>query len=182
MVLQMRPHFIYNTLTSIYCLCGQDPGKAQQVVMDFTTYLRKNFTAVASDALIPFSSELEHTRAYLAVEQAQYAKSLFVKYDTPHTFFRLPPLTLQPVVENAIKHGRDPDAGPLHIFVQTRKTENGSEITVSDDGCGFVPADGDNGHIALNNIRQRLEMMCRGKLEVAPREGGGTTVTLTIPD
>ena len=104
------------------------------------------------------------------------------KNDTPHTFFRLPPLTLQPVVENAIKHGRDPDAGPLHIFVQTRKMENGSEITVSDDGCGFVPADGDNGHIALNNIRQRLEMMCRGKLEVAPREGGGTTVTLTIPD
>ena len=98
MVLQMRPHFIYNTMTSIYCLCSQDPQKAQQVVLDFTTYLRKNFTAVASAAPIPFSSELEHTRAYLAVEQAQYAKSLIVDYDTPHTFFRVPPLTLQPIV------------------------------------------------------------------------------------
>ena len=181
MVLQMRPHFIYNTMTSIYCLCSQDPEKAQQVVMDFTTYLRKNFTAVASDALIPFSSELEHTRAYLAVEQAQYSKSLFVEYDTPHTFFRLPPLTLQPIVENAIKHGRNPDADPLHIYVKTRKTENGSEITVSDDGCGFDPENDGNKHIALNNIRQRLEMMCRGSMTIQPRSGGGTVVTLTIP-
>ena len=182
MVLQMRPHFIYNTMTSIYCLCSQDPEKAQQVVMDFTTYLRKNFTAVASAAPIPFSSELEHTRAYLAVEQAQYAKSLMVDYDTPHTFFRVPPLTLQPIVENAVKHGRDPNAGPLHISIRTRKTDTGSEITVSDNGCGYDPADDSEPHIALKNIRQRLELMCGGSLTITPNDGGGTTVTVTIPD
>ena len=182
MVLQMRPHFIYNTMTSIYCLCSQDPEKAQQVVMDFTTYLRKNFTAVASAAPIPFSSELEHTRAYLAVEQAQYSKSLTIEYDTPHTFFRVPPLTLQPIVENAVKHGRDPNAGPLHISIRTRKTDTGSEITVSDNGCGYDPADDSEPHIALKNIRQRLELMCGGSLSITPNDGGGTTVTVTIPD
>ena len=182
MVQQMRPHFIYNTMTSIYCLCSQDPEKAQQVVMDFTTYLRKNFTAVASAAPIPFSSELEHTRAYLAVEQAQYSKSLTIEYDTPHTFFRVPPLTLQPIVENAVKHGRDPNAGPLHISIRTRKTDTGSEITVSDNGCGYDPADDSEPHIALKNIRQRLELMCGGSLTITPNDGGGTTVTVTIPD
>jgi len=182
MVLQMRPHFIYNTMTSIYCLCSQDPEKAQQVIMDFTTYLRKNFTAVVSAAPIPFSSELEHTRAYLAVEQAQYSKSLIVDYDTTHIFFRVPPLTLQPIVENAIKHGRDPNAGLLRISIRTRKTRTGSEITVADNGHGYDPADDDEPHIALKNIRQRLELMCGGRLTITPNDGGGTVVTVTIPD
>ena len=182
MVLQMRPHFIYNTMTSIYCLYSQAPEKAQQMVMDFTTYLRKNFTAVASTEPIPFSSELEHTRAYLDVEQAQYSKSLIVDYDTPHTFFRVPPLTLQPIVENAVKHGRDPNAGLLHISIQTRKTDNGSEITVTDNGCGYDPADDSEPHIALKNIRQRLSLMCGGSLTITPCEAKGTVVTVMIPD
>ena len=182
MVLQMRPHFIYNTMTSIYCLCNQDPQLARRLVLDFTTYLRKNFTAIASAAPIPFTSELEHTRAYLAVEQAQYEDSLFVEYDTPHTMFRVPPLTLQPIVENAVKHGRNPYAGPLHISIRTRKTDSGSEITVSDDGQGFAPADDGEPHVALRNIRQRLEIMCGGHLAIAPNPGGGTVVTVTIPD
>ena len=182
MVLQMRPHFIYNTMTSIYCLCSRDPEKAQQVIMDFTTYLRKNFTAVASASPIPFASELEHTKAYLDVELAQYAKSLSVDYDTPHTFFRLPPLTLQPIVENAVKHGRDPDASPFHVSIRTRKTDSGSEITVLDNGRGFDPDDNSDPGIALKNIRQRLEMMCGGSLSITLNEGGGTVVTVTIPD
>ena len=182
MVLQMRPHFIYNTLTGIYSICNQDPKLARQVIMDFTTYLRKNFTAIASSSPITFSSELEHTRAYLAVEQAQYEDSLFVEYDTPHTMFRVPPLTLQPIVENAVKHGRDPYAGPFHVSIRTRKTDTGSEITVTDNGCGFDPADDSEPGIALNNIRQRLEIMCGGNLEIKSADGGGTVVTITIPD
>ena len=119
-VLQMRPHFIYNTMMSIYYLCEQNPQKAQQVTLDFTTYLRKNFNAIASDDTITFSEELEHTRAYLAVEQARCDDNLFVEYDTPHTLFRVPTLTLQPIVENAVKHGMNPDAAePLHISIKT---------------------------------------------------------------
>ncbi len=182
MVLQMRPHFIYNTMTSIYCLCNQNPQLARQVIMDFTTYLRKNFTAIASTEPIPFSSELEHTRAYLAVEQAQYEDSLFVDYDTPHTFFRVPPLTLQPIVENAIKHGRDPYVGPFHISIRTRKTTSGSEIVVADNGRGFGLAEDGEPHIALMNIQQRLKIMCGGCMTITSGVGGGTVVTVMIPD
>ena len=181
MVLQMRPHFIYNTLMSIHSLCSLDPEKAQQITMDFTNYLRKNFTAVASDSTIPFSTELEHTRAYLTVEQAQYDDMLVVDWDTPFTRFRLPPLTLQPIVENAVKHGMDLDAEPLHISVRTRYTDSGSEIIVENNGVEFNPADDSEPHIALKNIQQRLEMMCGGSMTIQPREGGGTVVKVTIP-
>lgn len=181
MVLQMRPHFIYNTMMGIYYLCKQDSDKAQQVTLDFTTYLRKNFAAIASKDTVPFRDELEHTRAYLAVEQAQFEDSLFVSFDTPHTLFRVPPLTLQPIVENAVKHGMKSSSDPIHISVVTRQTATASEIIVEDDGPGFAPVDDNEPHIALNNIRQRLEMMCRGELEIAPREGGGTSVKVTIP-
>lgn len=181
MVLQMRPHFIHNTMTSIYYLCGQDPKKAQQVTLDFNTYLRKNFTAIASEDPVPFSEELEHTRAYLAVEQAQFEDQLFVDFDTPHITFRVPPLTLQPIVENAVKHGMDPDAEALHISIRTRKTDSGSEIIVENTGSDFTPVNDNEPHVALKNIRQRLEMMCGGKLKVMPRDGGGTIVKVVIP-
>ena len=181
MVLQMRPHFIYNTMMTIYYLCKQDADKAQQVTLDFTEYLRKNFTAIASEDTVPFADELKHTQAYLAVEQAQHKDRLFVEYDTPHTRFRVPPLTLQPLVENAVKHGMNPDGDPLHIYVMTRQTNSGSEIIVENNGPDFNPADDNEPHIALNNIRKRLEHMCKGKLEIAPRRGGGTSVKVTIP-
>ena len=150
--------------------------------MDFTNYLRRNFNAIASDSTIPFTTELEHTRAYLAVEQAQHLKSLFVNYDTTFTYFRLPPLTLQPIVENAVKHGMDPDADPLHISIRTQHTDAGAEITVEDTGSGFDPSDESKPHTTLENIRQRLEMMCGGRMTIQPREGGGTMVTMVIPD
>ena len=181
LVLKMRPHFIYNTLMSIHSLCRLDPRKAEQVTMDFTNYLRRNFNAVASDSPIPFSTELEHTRAYLAVEQAQYDDMLVVDHDTPFTHFRLPPLTLQPIVENAVKHGMDPDGEPLHISIRTRRTDAGTEIVVEDTGPGFDPADESTPHATLTNIRQRLQMMCNGEMTIAPRNGGGTVVKLTIP-
>ena len=96
--------------------------------------------------------------------------------------FRVPPLTLQPIVENAVKHGRDPYAGPLHISIRTRKTDSGSEIVVADNGRGFELSDDNGLGIALNNIQQRLEIMCDASLTIAPNEGGGTVVTVTIPD
>ena len=181
MVLQMRPHFIYNTMMGIYYLCDQDPQKAKQVTLDFTTYLRKNFAAIASEDTVPFTAELEHTRAYLAVEQAQFEDSLFVSFDTPHTMFRVPPLTLQPIVENAVKHGMKSSSDPIHISVVTRQTDTASEIIVEDDGPGFDPVDDNEPHIALNNIRQRLEMMCKGTLTIQTRDEGGTLVKVTIP-
>ena len=148
---------------------------------EFTNYLRNNFTAIAQDKPIAFTKELEHTKAYLAVEQARFEGQLFFEFDTPVINFRLPALTLQPIVENAVKHGRDPELDPLYISVITNETENGVEISVIDSGPGFGEIDNDEPHIALNNIRERLEMMCNGTLTIAPREVGGTVVTVFIP-
>ena len=181
-VLQMRPHFICNTMMSIYYLCEQDPQKAQQVTLDFTTYLRKNLSVMTSNDTSLFSDELEHTRAYLAVVQAQHEDSLFVEYDTPHTSFRVPSLTLQPIVENAVKYGMNPDnAEPLHISIKTVKTASGYEIIVEDNGPGFRPADNKEPHIALANIRERLTLTCGGTLEITSCETGGTRVKVFVP-
>lgn len=181
-VLQMRPHFIHNTMTSIYYLCEQDPKKAQQVTMDFNTYLRKNFNAIANDETIPFSEELEHTRAYLAVEEAQFANKLVVEFDTPHTQFRVPPLTLQPLAENAVKHGMGPNTVPLCVSIRTRKVGSASEVVVEDNGPGFDHAIAKDPHTTLANIRQRLELMCNGKLVFEHHPGGGTVARATVPD
>jgi LytS/YehU family sensor histidine kinase len=133
----MRPHFIYNTMTSIYYLCEQNPKKAMETIDNFTNYLRKNFSAIAKNGTIPFRDELEHVRAYLAIEKVRFEGKLFVEFDTPHTNFRIPPLTLQPIIENSIKYGVDPELEPLYITVQTNETDNGSEIIVIDNGPGF---------------------------------------------
>ena len=180
-VLQMRPHFIHNTLMSIYYLCARDPEKAQRTIRDFSRYLQNNFTAIVEEDTIPFEKELEHTRAYLAVEQALYQDRLFLEFDTPNTFFRIPPLTLQPIVENAIKHGLDPDLDPLYISVITRDMERGVQITVEDTGPGFSPTDDDEPHFALGNVSERLRTMCSGTLEIEVRDVGGTKVTIFVP-
>lgn len=202
MALQMRPHFIYNVMTSIYYLCAQDPERAQQVTLDFTDYLRANFAAVAAEADIPFAKELEHTRAYLAVEGARFEDNLVVDIDCPHTAFHLPPLTLQPLVENAVKHGADPEKPPLHVRIATRKDPEFSVVTVEDTGPGFdysiltseaqkddtdklLLSDGvadwtTNPTSALTNIRERLA--ARGStLDFASRKKGGTVATIRVP-
>ncbi len=186
-ILQMRPHFIYNTMTSIYYLCEQDPDKAKNTINDFTNYLRKNFSAIAKDDVIPFKEELEHVQAYLSVEQTRFEGKLFVEFDTPVTNFRIPPLTLQPLVENSVKYGVDPELDPLHISILTREEDNGIYVTVLDSGPGFDEAtahDTDNRepHIAINNIRERLNLMCNGTLNINPAENGGTEAVIFIPN
>ena len=182
MMLQMRPHYICNTLSSIYYLCDTDAKKAQRVIGDFTGYLQRNFRAISKKELVPFEEELEHTRAYLSVEEVRFEKQLYVTFDTPHRDFRLPPLTLQPLVENAVKYGVSQDLEALNVTIRTQKTETGSEITVEDTGPGYQPAENDGSHIALSNIEKRLKMMCNATLEILPREGGGTTVRVVIPE
>ena len=180
-VLQMRPHFIYNTLMSIYYLCKQDADQAQRVILNFTTYLRRNFSALAMESTISFDEEMEHTKAYLAVEQARFQEGLKVRFDTPCTAFRIPPLTLQPIAENAVKHGLDPEKEALEISISTLKTDEWIEIMVKDNGPGFKPADEDNPQIALKNIRERLDLMCKGTLTIDSGEEGGTVVTIRLP-
>lgn len=168
-------------MMSIYYLCQQDADKAQQVILDFSSYLKKNFTAIASEDTVPFTEELEHTRAYLAVEKVRFEDKLFVEFDMPFTVFRLPPLTLQPIVENAVKHGISPGLDPLYLSIVTEESNQGVAIIVEDTGPGYAPADDNESHIALANIQQRLKTMCGGSLEITQRKNGGTKVTIRIP-
>ena len=195
---QIRPHFIYNTLSSIYVLCKNASPRTLPVIEDFLTYLQANYTAISQEKTISFPEELRHIRAYLGVEAVRYEDLLQVEYDTPHTDFRLPPLTLQPIVENAVKHGIRQEHALLRIVIRTRKTAEGSCVIVEDSGpgCGPPPessavsspeggpASGEerDAHIGLNNVRGRLEIICGGSLDIAPRPGGGTVVTVSIPD
>ena len=156
-VLQMRPHFIYNTMTSIYYLCEQDPEKAQKVTLDFTNYLKKNFAAIAKEGTVPFEEELDHTKAYLAVEQARFSDKLSVKFNIAVTSFRLPPLTLQPIVENAVKHGVSPELKLLNIKVSAKETKSGYEITVEDNGPGFSQKNNNGKKSSLNDQRLRIQ-------------------------
>ena len=180
-ILQMRPHFIYNAMTSIYYITEENPEKGLKVIRDFTIYLRKVFNSVTRREPIPFEEELEHTRAYLSVEQARFEDKLVVTFDTPHMDFRLPPLTLQPIVENAVKHGMDPEIDRMNIVVRTRKVDGGSVIVVENDGANFtLPADIEEG-VGLSNTRVRVEQMCSGTFKIEPRDGGGAVVTLFLP-
>lgn len=181
--LQMRPHFICNTLISIYYLCNDDVRKAQDVILNFTRYLRSNFSALAKEDRIPFAEELEHTKTYIAVEKMRYEDNLNIIFDIRCTDFLLPPLTLQPLVENAIKYGIDPESEPLTVTITTQVISGGNEVIVSDTGPGIYNSPDDSGsHIALNNIKDRLSMMCGGYLLIESEKGRGTTVTLRIPD
>ena len=182
MVLQMRPHFIYNTMMSIYYLVAEDPERAQSVILDFSTYLKKNFTAITKEGPIPFEEELEHARAYLSVAQVRFEDELNVVYDTPYTDFDLPPLTLQPLVENCVKHGVDPERDPLNVYIKTKKTDDGYDVIVADTGPGFdVDAATAGTRIGLANVRERLEAY-GNSLDISSREGVGSVVTIHVRD
>ena len=117
----------------------------------------------------------------MAVEQARLDEALVVEIDCPHTTFRLPPLTLQPLVENAVKHGADPELPPLLVRVTTHKEAGYSVITVEDSGPGFdSTALTDSSSSALSNVRNRLTV--RGAtLDIRPRATGGTVAVIRIP-
>ena len=119
----------------------------------------------------------------LAVEQAQHEDMIFVEYDTPHINFSVPSLTLQPLVENAIRHGVRIRKEGL-VTVSAHRTKEGHEIVVRDNGKGFdvtAAVTGEGSHIGLRNVRERVERMCGGTLTVESEIGVGTTVLIRLP-
>ena len=105
MMSQIQPHFVYNTLSSISTLIPLDPDKAQKALDDFTSYLRMNFSSLTETRLVSFADELKHIKTYVELEKMRFNDRLNVVYDIRTTNFDVPPLSVQPIVENAIKHG-----------------------------------------------------------------------------
>ena len=179
--LRLRPSFLYNSLMSIYYLCGSDTQKAQQATLDFSTYLRQSFNELSSEGLVSFSDELELAKAYLGVEKARVGEELSFEFDTPVMDFKVPPLILQPILEMSVLHGVDPENNPLHIMVRTAELPDEFQIIIKDNGPRYKPSDEDNPLLALDPIRARLKKMANASLDIGPREVMGTAITIHIP-
>ena len=186
MMTQIQPHFLYNSLTVIQELCRSDPAQAEAATVQFANYLRGNMDALQTNTPIPFGQELEHTRQYLALEEMRFEDKLTVRYDIQCESFVLPNLTLQPIVENAVRHGVRGNAdGRGEVVIATRETPDRYEITVKDNGPGFDPEmqqkDQGSSHVGIQNVRQRLAQMCGGELKIESIPGAGTCVTIALP-
>ena len=182
MMSQIRPHFIYNTLGSIEQLCIIDPVKAGELVHNFAKYLRGNFGELDNPKPILMSQEIEHVRHYISIENVRFPDMTF-SFEMKSDDFHIPALTIQPIVENAIKHGLMKLSKGGTIRVVSYETDTHYCVSVEDDGVGFdtdVLLD-ERKHVGIRNIRGRLKAMVNGTLEIESTKGVGTKVLIMIP-
>lgn len=182
MISQIQPHFIYNTLGTIGHLCMEQPEKAAELVRNFSMYLRGNFSELDNLSTIRLTSELDHVRYYTEIEKVRFP-DMTVEFDIQCQEFSLPPLSVQPLVENAIKHGLMGLESGGTVKISSYETRTHYCVRVEDDGVGFDTAvlQDSRQHIGIRNIRSRLEAMCDGILTVESTPGVGTVATIRIP-
>ncbi len=182
MLSQIRPHFLYNALVAIQQLCDEDPQRAEQAVGDFSRYLRGNLDSLTNSHPIPFDKELEHVDHYFALEHMRFGDRMAIAYDIRYRDFTLPALTLQPLVENAVRHGLFRKPGGGTVTVSTYETADNVVVSVSDDGLGFAVGQmrGDRSYVGLDNVKARLQAQCGGSLDVQSAPNQGTTVTIRL--
>jgi len=184
MLSQIQPHFLYNSLSAIRELCRIDPETAVEAVDEFASYLRGNLDALVIKEPIQFENELRHVKTYLSLEKKRFGDKLNIVYDIRAENFLIPALTLQPIVENAVRHGVTKREEGGTVTVKSEESETEAIITVTDDGIGFDPDEiKKSGHISIGigNVRSRLTAMCGGLVAVNSEPGAGTAVVITIP-
>ena len=182
--MQINPHFLYNTLASVGSLCDSDPEAAQEMVYSLSDYLHDNFTDIQTPSLISFSDELKHLRTYCNIQKVRFP-DISVSFDLKAGDFLIPAMTLQPLVENSIRHGlrkvRDREGV---ITIATEENDENWIVSVKDNGAGFTPEDiskDEKEHIGIANIRTRLGILCEGSLEIESSPGEGTSCRIIIP-
>ena len=185
MLSQIQPHFLFNALYVIQEICKIDPDTAYLAVGEFSQYLRHNMDSININVPIPFAKELEHTQHYVRLQQLRFGSALDVRYELNCTQFQLPTLTLQPIVENAIRYGiRQKKDGRGTVIVSTDEKSDAYEICVTDNGPGFVPDEVPKdglAHVGLKNVRERLLRVGGGSLAIETHIGEGTKVTISLP-
>ena len=182
MLSQIQPHFIYNTLGTIERMCLKDPEKAFDIVRNFSLYLRGNFSELDSVIPIQFSEELKHVEYYVNIEKVRFP-DMNIEYHIETTGFVIPALSVQPLVENAIKHGLMRLETGGTVIIRSYETETHFCVEVKDDGVGFdtnLPIE-DKKHVGLRNIRGRLKAMVNGELFIESKPGAGTRAVIMIP-
>ena len=182
MLSQIQPHFIYNTLGTIERMCLKDPQKAFDLVRNFSLYLRGNFSELDSVTPIRFVDEIKHVEYYVNIEKVRFP-DMNIEYDVEATEFVLPALSVQPLVENAIKHGLMRLESGGTVKIHSYETPTHFCVAVTDDGVGFdtdAKID-EKKHVGLRNIRGRLNAMVNGDLIVESKPGAGTKAEIMIP-
>ena len=182
MLSQIQPHFIYNTLGTIERMCLKDPRKAFDLVRNFSLYLRGNFSELDSVTPIRFAEELKHVEYYVNIEKVRFP-DMNIEYDVETTEFVLPALSVQPLVENAIKHGLMRLETGGTVVIRSYETPTHFCVEVKDDGVGFdtsLPID-DKKHVGLRNIQGRLKAMVNGDLFLESKLNVGTKAVIMIP-
>lgn len=185
MLSQMQPHFLYNVLTTISALCEkQNAIEARDVTNRFADYFRMNLNSLGKDKIVSFEKELEHIETYLWLEKVRFGDDLNIDIKTGPIDFMVPSLSIQPIVENAVKHGILKKDTPGTLTIETLETSKEYQIIIEDDGVGFdVNEEINDGksHVGLENVSKRLEILCGGKCVVESEKGKGTKVTITLP-
>lgn len=185
---QMQPHFLYNALASIREIILDDPQYASDLVCDFTTHLRACVRSMSADTFIPFSQELENIKAYVNIEKMRFGDRMAVTYDIEEDSFSVLPLSIQPLVENSIRHGLYNLKQAGHILVSSKRVGDQYVICVKDDGIGFdyemikeeVKA-GKRDSTGLQNLIFRLEKLLGATVGIDSNPGCGAEVKVCIP-
>lgn len=201
MVSQINPHFVCNVLATIQAMCDTDTDKAKEAIGLFSAYMRDNTDAVARTEPIPFSMELQHIKRYVSLEQMRFGDKLVIRYDIETTNFRIPALSVQPIIENAIKHGIGGKEEGGVVELSTRERQGMVHVEVSDNGVGMdenklrdltgdflrtaeglgnMEGDG-RSHVGLANVRERIRLMSDGTVAISSQPGKGTRITISIP-
>ncbi|HUL57103.1 MAG TPA: histidine kinase [Usitatibacter sp.] len=179
---QIEPHFLFNTLANVASLVDPDPAKAKRMLESFIRFLRASLNATRSESTT-LADEAELISAYLDVLQIRMGDRLAYEVDVPAELhaFSLPPMLLQPVVENCIRHGLEPKVEGGTVSVRAHRNGAGVAVQIADSGVGFAPTT--RGGVGLTNVRDRLRLVYgeRASLAVTEAARGGAVVTLTIP-
>lgn len=186
---QIKPHFIHNALNAIIAISRTDSDRSRDLLVEFSQYLRSCFDFENLENLIPMEREIIFIRSYLAIEKARFGGRLMVEYDIDNMDIMIPPLILQPLVENAVQHGisKKPGGGKLTVFV--KQEDDTVWIGVKDDGVGISPdrvktlLEGKNINqgVGLYNINQRLNKLYHTSLSMECNGEGGSIVSMKLP-
>lgn len=188
MLSQIQPHFLYNSLNAIRGLCRKDPEQAREAIGSFAEYLRGNMDSLNKREPIPFIRELSHIEDYLKLEKFRFGDELKVNYDIKEKNFFIPALSVQPLVENAVKHGICEKENGGTLTLKTYRDGEYIVIEVSDDGIGFdaeklISEDKERSHIGIQNTRERLKQMIGASLTIESLPGKGTVAKIRfIPE
>lgn len=184
MLSQIQPHFMYNALNTIKYLTKKDPKSAETAIVKFSNYLRANMDSLTQKEPISFKKEMEHVENYIYIENLRFGDRLKVEYDIEYDDFLIPPLTIQPIAENAIKHGINQRVNGGTLKISTFEKNNEVFVLIEDDGVGFdvnEEKNDDRSHVGMTNIKTRLKEMLNARVEVTSIINVGTKVTIIIP-